>query len=104
MTLRDTTAAALAKLFPRRELMRAYQAVFAGSAAETVLGDLALFCGQQQSSVRVNGQKCVDPYAMAIAEGRREVLLRITAMTRCDESRLWQWAERERQLKGSANG
>jgi hypothetical protein len=104
MSLKDQTAAALARLFPRRDLIRAYQAAFTGPAAEAVLGDLALFCGQQQSSVRVNGQKCVDPYAMAVAEGRREVLLRITAMMRCDESRLWQWAERERQLKGQNNG
>jgi len=71
----------LSKLLPRRDLVKAYQLTFAaGPAAEIVLGDLAVFCGAQASSVRISGQKTVDPFAMAVAEGRREVLLRITAM------------------------
>jgi len=95
----------LSKLLPRRDLVRAYQQTFAtGPAAEMVLGDLAVFCGAQSSSVRINGQKTVDPFAMAVAEGRREVLLRITAMLRMDESKLWQLAQRERQMKGQDHG
>jgi hypothetical protein len=95
----------LSRLLPRRELVKAYQLTFAPNpASEAVLGDLAVFCGAQASSVRINGQKAVDPFAMAIAEGRREVLLRITAMLRMDESKLWQLAQRERQMKGQENG
>ena len=95
----------LSRLLPRRDLVKAYQRVFAeGAAAEMVLGDLAVFCGAQASSVRINGQKAVDPFAMAVAEGRREVLLRITAMLRMDESKLWQLAQRERQMKGQDHG
>jgi len=95
----------LSKVLPRRDLVKAYQQIFAdGPAASMVLGDLAIFCGAQASSVRINGQKAVDPFAMAVAEGRREVLLRITAMLKMDESKLWQWAQRERQMKGQENG
>ena len=70
--------------------------------ANAVLGDLAVFCGEQQSSVRVNGQKVVDPYAMAIAEGRREVWLRIRAMLEMDSSEAWTLAQRERAQAAAA--
>lgn len=88
----------LDRVLPRADLVRAYQQVFGGGglARDAVLGDLAVFCGEQQSSVRVSGQKAVDPYAMAIAEGRREVWLRIRAMLEMDSSQAWALAQRER--------
>jgi hypothetical protein len=98
--------AALTKTLPNREVVRAYQLALPKDniSAEIVLGDLAVFCGAQQSSVRVNGQGCVDPYAMAVAEGRREVLLRILAMLEMDQSKLWRLAQQARQLKGQDDG
>jgi len=84
--------------------VRAYQQVFGGDgfAREHVLGDLAVFCGEQQSSVRVSGQKAVDPYAMAVAEGRREVWLRIRAMLEMESSAAWALAQRERSQAAAA--
>ena len=92
------------RVLPRAYLVRAYQQVFGGGglARDAVLGDLAVFCGEQQSSVRVNGQKVVDPYAMAIAEGRREVWLRIRAMLEMDSSEAWTLAQRERAQAAAA--
>ena len=94
----------LDRVLPRADLVRAYQQVFGGGglARDAVLGDLAVFCGEQQSSVRVNGQKVVDPYAMAIAEGRREVWLRIRAMLEMDSSEAWTLAQRERAQAAAA--
>lgn len=94
----------LGKVLPRQDAVRAYQQVFGGGslAQQIVMGDLAVFCGEQQSSVRVNGQKVVDPYAMAVAEGRREVWLRIRAMLEIDSSAVWQMAQRERMAAAAA--
>jgi hypothetical protein len=94
----------LDRVLPRADLVRAYQQVFGGGglARDAVLGDLAVFCGEQQSSVRVNGQKVVDPYAMAVAEGRREVWLRIRAMLEMESSQAWTLAQRERVQAAAA--
>jgi hypothetical protein len=94
----------LAKVLPRADVVRAYQQIFGGTglAHEVVLGDLAVFCGEQQSSVRVNGQKVIDPYAMAVAEGRREVWLRIRAMLEMDSSQAWRLAQAEREQAAAA--
>jgi len=88
----------LERVLPRPDLVRAYQQIFGagGLARDAVLGDLAVFCGEQQSSVRVSGQKAVDPYAMAVAEGRREVWLRVRAMLEMESSQAWALAQRER--------
>jgi hypothetical protein len=94
----------LDRVLPRADLVRAYQQVFAGGglSRDAVLGDLAVFCGEQQSSVRVSGQKAVDPYAMAVAEGRREVWLRIRAMLEMESSQAWALAQRERSAAAAA--
>jgi len=94
----------LDRVLPRADLVRAYQQVFGGDglAREAVLGDLGVFCGEQQSSVRIGGQKAVDPYAMAVAEGRREVWLRIRAMLEMDSSQAWALAQRERMQAAAA--
>jgi hypothetical protein len=41
---------------------------------------------------------------MAVAEGRRQVWLRITAMLEMDQSKLWRLAQQARQLKGQDDG
>ena len=94
----------LDRVLPRADLVRAYQQVFGagGLARDAVLGDLAVFCGEQQSSVRVSGQKAVDPYAMAVAEGRREVWLRIRVMLEMESSQAWALAQRERAQAAAA--
>lgn len=48
-----------------------YRSVFAGPVAERVLADLAKFCRAHESTFNV------DARAHAVAEGRREVWLRI---------------------------
>ena len=67
---------------------RAYRRLFLGDAgkpgrdAETVLTDLARFCRAGCSSV----PSSMDPIAMAVAEGRREVWLRIQAHLHLDDA------------------
>lgn len=61
----------------------AYQAIFApsgsvGPMAEIVLADLRKFCRANTSTIMVSPvTRVVDPYASAVAEGRREVWNRI---------------------------
>jgi hypothetical protein len=58
-----------------------YQQTFQGEAAERVLADIFRFSGMMRPSIRVSPQSgMVDPVATAIAEGRREVALRIASM------------------------
>lgn len=55
-------------------------------AARAVLVDLQRFCYASRSTIKVSpttGQ--VDPYAMAVAEGRREVWLRISEYLKLDD-------------------
>jgi len=54
--------------------------------AEVVLADLAKFCKANQSTAVVSQKsQQVDPIASALAEGRREVWLRIMAHLHLDE-------------------
>lgn len=54
--------------------------------AEIVLADLRRFCRATSSTVTVSPvSKTIDPLAMALAEGRREVWLRIASYLHLDE-------------------
>lgn len=69
----------------------AYRRLFLGddglsADGEIVLADLAKFCKANQSTVVVSQKsQQVDPIATAVAEGRREVWLRIMAHLHIDE-------------------
>ena len=57
---------------------------------ELVLADLRRFCRATSSTVVVSPvSKGIDPLAMAMAEGRREVWLRIAGMLHIDEKTLF---------------
>lgn len=62
----------------------AYQTTFKGPLAEVVLKDLARFCRAHQSTFHV------DPRAHAMAEGRREVWLRIQHHLKMTPDELWE--------------
>lgn len=47
--------------------------------AEIVLADLKRFCNATKASIRLADNGMVDPYAMAVAEGRREVWNRLNS-------------------------
>lgn len=76
------------KLWRRKE---AYQRVFLSDRgdlmpdAEIVLADLKRFCNAVKPSSRLDGQNKIDPYALAIGEGRREVWDRINAYIHLNE-------------------
>ena len=54
--------------------------------AEIVLADLKKFCRAQSSTVVVSPvSKTIDPYAMALAEGRREVWNRLASYLYLDD-------------------
>jgi hypothetical protein len=72
---------ALRKFFSRRR--GAYQDVFRGPQAEIVLADLARFCRAHESTFHP------DARAHAVAEGRREVWLRIQEHLKLSEVDLW---------------
>lgn len=78
----------LAKLRRRKY---AYRRMFLGenglnADGEVVLADLAKFCRANNSTAIVSPvSRSVDPIAMAMAEGRREVWLRIMAHLHVDE-------------------
>ena len=61
----------------------AYQDVFRGPQAEIVLADLARFCRAHESTFHP------DARAHAVAEGRREVWLRIQEHLKLSEVDLW---------------
>lgn len=80
------------RLFARRE---AYRALFVGPDGrlspygERVLKDLAKFCRADRSTATVSPvSRTIDPHAMAIAEGRREVFLRIVNTINMDVTQL----------------
>jgi hypothetical protein len=51
-----------------------------------VLADLQRFCHDSRPTVKVSKSTgMIDPYAMAIAEGRREVFLRIKEYLKLDD-------------------
>lgn len=62
----------------------AYRKTFAGPLAEIVLKDLARFCRAHSSTFHV------DPRAHAVAEGRREVWLRLQNHLRLSPDQLWE--------------
>jgi hypothetical protein len=62
----------------------AYQTVFKGPVAETVLQDLARFCRAHESTFNQ------DARAHAVAEGRREVWLRIQNHLKLSPDQLWE--------------
>ena len=78
----------LAKLRRRRY---SYRRLFLGedglnADGQVVLADLAKFCRANSSTAIVSPvSRSVDPIAMAMAEGRREVWLRLMAQLHIDE-------------------
>lgn len=57
---------------------------------ELVLADLRRFCKANASTVMVSPvSRTVDPIAMAMAEGRREVWLRLAGMLHIDEKTMF---------------
>lgn len=57
---------------------KAYRAVFGGADGRRVLADLREFCRADSSCVVVGKDGKIDTHATVLAEGRREVWLRIT--------------------------
>lgn len=57
---------------------------FKGPLAEVVMKDLARFCRAHESTFNA------DPRAHALAEGRREVFLRIAHHTKLSPDQLWE--------------
>lgn len=68
-------------LFDRRH---AYRTTFKGPLADAVLRDLARFCRAHTTTFHA------DPRAHAVAEGRREVWLRIANHLQLTEAQLWE--------------
>lgn len=61
--------------------------------AERVLADLAKFCRALQSTAQVGADGKIDPIATHIAEGRREVFLRIQSQLGVDDRNLLNMAQ-----------
>jgi hypothetical protein len=66
-----------------RNRSHAYRITFTGPRAEEVLADLAKFCRATESTFHP------DPRAHAVAEGRREVWLRIQHQLKLSDDDLW---------------
>lgn len=66
------------------ERRHAYRMTFKGPLADVVLKDLARFCRAHQSTFHD------DPRAHAVAEGRREVWLRLSHHLQLSEDELWE--------------
>lgn len=67
-----------------------------GRDAEIVLADLKRFCRASSSTMVVSPiSKTVDPYAMALAEGRREVWMRIMNYLHLDERTIQRLTEED---------
>lgn len=66
-----------------RNRAHAYRVTFTGPNAEAVLADLARFCRASESTFHP------DPRAHAVAEGRREVWLRIQHHLKLTDDDLW---------------
>jgi hypothetical protein len=65
-----------------------------GRDAEIVLADLRKFCRANSTTVIVSPiSKSIDPLAMAMAEGRREVWLRLMAHLHIDEKQVFNLEE-----------
>ncbi len=74
------TASRVFKLLRRRKY--SYMDTFNTSAGELVLGDLARFCKAQETTFHTNER------AHALAEGRREVWLRIQTQLNLTEEQI----------------
>ena len=74
---------------------QAYKRLFQGPDAEIVLADLAKFCHDNRTSIVIGGGR-VDPYATAVAEGRREAFLRIRDYTGLTTDQMRLMAEQAR--------
>jgi hypothetical protein len=90
------------KLLERiRKRRYAYRRLFLGenglnADGQTVLADLAKFCRATSSTAVVSPvSQRVDPIAMAMAEGRREVWLRLMAHLHIDERVVFNLTEEE---------
>ena len=85
-------------IFRRRE---AYRRVFLDDRgdltpdAQIVLADLTRFCNARKSSIRLDKQDRVDPYAGITGEGRREVWNRINSYLYIDEKIIQNLTETE---------
>lgn len=100
MSVRTALQAAYDRIMGRR---RAYRALFLGGPngrlnpnAEVVLADLVRFARVHGSTYRVDAQGRADPIAMAYAEGRREVALRILAHLHVSDADLVRMQETDR--------
>lgn len=77
----------------------AYRACFHGDDGlihddgKRVLADLAKFCRVYQSTAQRGADGSIDPIATHIAEGRREVFLRIQSQLQVDDSDLREMAQ-----------
>jgi hypothetical protein len=84
-----TVAGRLKLIFARRGAWRSMCRGEDGAlnaAALTALADLSRFCYADRSTIKVSPvSQRVDPMAMAVAEGRREVWLRIVEMLKLDD-------------------
>lgn len=71
-------------------LRAAFRALVVGDtkAGRLALEDLSEFCRADRSCVVVGKDGCVDTHATAVAEGRREVFLRIQQMLNLTDSQL----------------
>lgn len=84
------------KLMKRR---MSYRACFMGEdgklsqEGERVMRDLAKFCRAMQSTAQVGPDGKIDPIATHIAEGRREVYLRIQSQLGVDDRNLLHFAQ-----------
>lgn len=85
------------KLFRRR---LAYRRIFLGGdgrigpEAQVVLNDLSRFCRATSTTALVSPvSKQIDPFAMAMAEGRREVWNRIMEHLHVDERQVFSISE-----------
>ena len=65
----------------RRRRALAYRLIFGGQSGELVLADLRDFCRMREDSGP-------EPYALAMAEGRRQVFRRIQRFLNLDERAL----------------
>lgn len=83
----------------------AYRRLFLGenglsADGQIVLADLAKFCRATSSTAMISPvSRSVDPIAMAMAEGRREVWLRLMAHLHVDERTVFNLNE-EDQING----
>lgn len=71
-------------VFTSAQVFRAYQAVFMTPAGEIVLEDLKK-AGHMYGSLIDPGDRQIDPMRMAIAEGERNMILRILAILQSKE-------------------